>query len=134
MMLQKGKFMSNCNRRDFIKTSGSILGGAALGGLTLSCHNKEVSPSGWRGFQYAMCNESMAELSWTEQCQIVSNAGYKGIEIAAFTLVKEGVREISPARRKEMVSVMRSVGIECAGLHWLFTNLSTFVVTSTDLI
>jgi len=118
-MSQKGKFMSNCSRRYFIKTSGGILGGAALGGLTFSCHNKEVSPSGWSGFQYAMCNESMAELSWAEQCQIVSNAGYKGIEIAAFTLVKEGVGEISPAKRNEMVSVMRSVGIECAGLHWL---------------
>jgi sugar phosphate isomerase/epimerase len=61
----------------------------------------------------------MAELSWAEQCQIISKAGYKGIEIAAFTLVKEGVGEISKTRRKEMVSVMRSVGIECAGLHWL---------------
>jgi sugar phosphate isomerase/epimerase len=111
--------MSNCSRRDFIKTSGSIVGGAALGGLTFGCHNKEVSPSEWSGFRYAMCNESMAELSWAQQCQIVSNAGYKGIEIAAFTLVKEGVGEIGQARRKEMVSVMRSVGIECAGLHWL---------------
>ncbi|MCP4610632.1 MAG: sugar phosphate isomerase/epimerase [Planctomycetes bacterium] len=118
-MSHKGNFMSNCSRRDFIKTSRCILGSAALGGLTFSCHNKEVSPSGWSGFKYAMCNESMAELSWAQQCQIVSNAGYKGMEIAAFTLVKEGVGEISQARRKEMVSVMRSVGIECAGLHWL---------------
>ncbi len=118
-MSHKGKFMLNCSRRDFIKTSGSILGSAALGGLMLSCHNKKVSPSEWSSFRYAMCNESMAELSWAEQCQIVSSAGYKGIEIAAFTLVIEGVGEISPTRRKEMVSVMRSVGIECAGLHWL---------------
>ena len=107
------------DRRDFIKTSGGILGGAALGGLTFSCHLKEVSPSGWCGFEYAMCNESMAELSWAEQCQIIGDAGYKGVEIAAFTLVKEGVGEISPTKRKEMVSVMKNVGIECAGLHWL---------------
>ena len=107
------------DRRNFIKTSGGILGGAALGGLTFSCHLREVSPSGWCGFEYAMCNESMAELSWVEQCQIIGDAGYKGVEIAAFTLVKEGVQEISPTRRKEMVSVMKNVGIECAGLHWL---------------
>ncbi|MHC4104002.1 MAG: sugar phosphate isomerase/epimerase family protein [Planctomycetota bacterium] len=119
MMSHKGKFMSNCSRRDFIKTTGSILGGAALCGLTYSCHNKEVSSSEWSGFRYAMCNESMAELSWAQQCQIISNAGYKGVEIAAFTLVKEGVGEISRAKRKEMVSDMRNVGIECAGLHWL---------------
>lgn len=119
MMSQRGKFMSNCSRRNFIKTSGSIAGGAALGGLTFGCCNKEVSSSKWKGFKYAMCNESMAELSWAEQCKIVSNTGYKGIEIAAFTLVKEGVGEINRAKRKEMVSVMKNVGIECAGLHWL---------------
>jgi sugar phosphate isomerase/epimerase len=66
-----------------------------------------------------MCNESMAELSWAEQCQVVSDAGYRGIEVATFSLVKEGVREISPTRRKEMVSVMGRAGIECVGLHWL---------------
>ena len=114
-----GMFISDLSRRDFIKASGTILGGAALGGLMFGCHVKQVQPSGWSGFKYAMCNESMAELSWVEQCQIAGNAGYQGIEIAAFTLVKEGVQEISPARRKEMVSVMKDAGIECAGLHWL---------------
>jgi D-psicose/D-tagatose/L-ribulose 3-epimerase len=115
------------DRRDFIKTSGGIVVGSALGGLTFSCHLAEVSPSGWCGFKYAMCNESMAEgsrlagsqMSWVEQCQIIGDAGYKGVEIATFTLVKEGVQEISPTKRKEMLSVMKNVGIECAGLHWL---------------
>ena len=108
--------MSDCSRRDFIKTSGGILGAA----LTFGCHKEEISTrTKWRGFKYAMCNESMAELSWAEQCRIVGNAGYKGIEVAAFTLVKEGVQEISSVRRKEMVSIMKGVGIECSGLHWL---------------
>ena len=75
--------------------------------------------SGWNGFKYAMCNESMAELSWKEQCRIVKQAGYQGIEVAAFTFVKEGVEEISPEKRKEMVCVMEDAGLECAGIHWL---------------
>ena len=75
--------------------------------------------SKWSGFKYAMCNESMAELSWEEQCRIVKNAGYKGIEVAAFTFVKESVEEISPQKRKQMVSVMKDAGLECAGIHWL---------------
>jgi len=75
--------------------------------------------SKWSGFKYAMCNESMAELSWEEQCRIVKNAGYKGIEVAAFTFVKEDVEEISPEKRKQMVSVMKDVGLECVGIHWL---------------
>jgi len=111
--------MSNFSRRDFIKMSGGILGSAALSGLPLGCRTNEEGSSKWEGFKYAMCNESMAELSWAEQCRIIGDAGYQGVEIAAFTLVKEGVQEIGPARRKEMVSVMKNAGIECAGLHWL---------------
>lgn len=112
--------MSDYSRRDFIRISGSVLGAAALGGSVPGCRRKEtpVSPR-WGGFNYAMCNESMGKLSWAEQCQIVGNAGYKGIEVAAFTLVKEGVREITPAERKQMISIMEDSGIECVGLHWL---------------
>jgi sugar phosphate isomerase/epimerase len=90
--------------------------------MTLACREKsrEVS-SDWHGFKYAMCNECMAQLTWPEQCQIVSSAGYRGIEIAPFTLVKEGVHEISPTRRREMVLAMKDCGLECVGLHWLLT-------------
>jgi len=119
---KKGKVMSNYSRRDFIKTSSGILGAAALGGFISGCRRRQKpARSKWSGFKYAMCNESMAELSWAEQCQIVGNAGYKGIEIAAFTLVKEGVQEITSVKRKEMVSVMKNSGIECVGLHWLLS-------------
>ena len=112
--------MSKCSRRDFIKISGNISVAAALGGLTFSCRSKKMlTDSRWSGFKYAMCNESMAELNWAKQCRIVGNAGYKGTEIAAFTLVKEGVQEISPEKRNQLVSVMKDAGIECAGLHWL---------------
>lgn len=130
------------NRRDFIKTSGSILGAASLSELMFGCRqgtplsgnqktpdssmprrltSPDVASGKWGCFKYAMCNESMAQLSWAEQCRIVAGAGYGGIEIAAFTLVTEDVQEITAARRKEMVSTMINVGIECAGLHWLLS-------------
>jgi len=114
----RGKIMPNYSRRDFIRATGGILGGAALGSI-LGCQAEQGRNSRWDGFKYAMCNESMAKLSWDEQCRIISDAGYKGVEIAAFTLVKEGVGEIGPAGRKEMVSVMKDAGLECVGLHWL---------------
>jgi D-psicose/D-tagatose/L-ribulose 3-epimerase len=80
---------------------------------------KMPTDSKWSGFKYAMCNESMAELNWAEQCRIVSTAGYNGIEVAAFTFVKKSVEEISPEKRNEMVSVMQDIGLDCAGIHWL---------------
>jgi len=120
----KAKDMSDYSRRVFVETSAAFLGAAVLGGSLFGCRkNKEDKPitTQWTGFKYAICNESMAKLSWPEQCQIAAEAGYKGVEIATFTLVEKGVQEITPARRKEMVSVMKNNGIECAGLHWLLT-------------
>ena len=111
---QKNTSMPNHSRRSFIKVAGCILGGTMLG-----CRGHEKTARKWGGFNYAMCNESMAELSWPEQCQIVGDAGYRGIEVAAYTLVKEGVQGIGPSQRKEMVSVMKRAGVECVGLHWL---------------
>jgi D-psicose/D-tagatose/L-ribulose 3-epimerase len=111
--------MSNCSRRDFVRSSATILGGAAVSILMPGCQKNQTKARTWSGFNYAMCNESMAELSWAQQCQIVSDAGYRGIEVAAYTLVEEGVGEISPRKRAEMVAVMKHAGIECVGLHWL---------------
>jgi sugar phosphate isomerase/epimerase len=136
------------DRRKFIKATGGGLCAAALGGITAGCQvkgetafsrrrhgddptancgaksavrlaDKPQADSDWPGFKYAMCNESMPELTWPEQCQIIGNAGYKGIEVAAFTLVKQGVQELTAAGRREMVSAMQDAGIECVGLHWL---------------
>jgi hypothetical protein len=72
------KNMLNYNRRDFIKTSANILGGAALSGLTLSCHKNETVCGKWAGFKYAMCNESMAGSTWDKQCRIHAAAHLAG--------------------------------------------------------
>jgi len=123
----KAKDMSDYSRRDFIENSGVFLVAAVL--LDTGCSildsrqesSIEKQAGHFSGFKYAICNECMAELSWQEQCQIAGQTGYKGIEIAAFTLVKEGVQEITPTKRNEMLSTMKNAGIECVGLHWLLT-------------
>jgi D-psicose/D-tagatose/L-ribulose 3-epimerase len=112
--------MSKHNRRDFLRTSGGIVAAGAIGGLGFGCRKAEEPVAKWAGFDLAMCNESMKDLAWSEQCKIVGGAGFTGIEIAAFTLVKDaGVVEISADQRKEMVRVMADNGLVCAGLHWL---------------
>jgi D-psicose/D-tagatose/L-ribulose 3-epimerase len=74
-----------------------------------------------RIFKYAMCNECLHPLPLEEQCRIIAGAGYRAIEIAPFTMVQEGVDEISPGRRKELLAVIRDHGLACDGVHWLFT-------------
>ena len=72
-------------------------------------------------FKYAFCNESMQGMSWGEQCDLVARSGYQGIEIAPFSLVRESVEELVPARRGKMIRVLKDAGLECAGLHWLLS-------------
>lgn len=107
--------MRKYNRRDFIHTTTLALGAVGLAGLPLACRRKED-----RLFKYAFCNEILEDTPWPEQCEIIGKAGYEGVEIAPFTLVQEGVQEITPARRRQMVQDMSNAGIVCAGLHWLF--------------
>ncbi len=113
------------DRRKFLQTAGATLPLAALGSFSLHCNtNQTPTPAAaaeWPGFKFAMCNECMMDLPWTEQCKIMSDAGYTGVEIAAFTLVQESVNELSPADRQHLVQVMDDHGLACVGLHWLLT-------------
>ncbi len=108
--------MKKFNRRDFIRTSSFAISALGFTGLYASCGRNQDNI-----FKYCFCNEIIREFSWAEQCEIMAEAGYSGVEIAPFTLVNQGVQEISPNERRQMVSDMKNNGIECAGLHWLFT-------------
>jgi sugar phosphate isomerase/epimerase len=79
-----------------------------------------VDGSHWRGFKYAMCNESMQAAPFEKQCRIIAEAGYQGIEIAPFTLVQSGVEDLDAAGRRKLLTVIHDSGLECCGLHWLF--------------
>lgn len=108
--------MSTINRRIFLKGAGITAATTAVF-AALNCRRSETTAR--PAFKYAMCNESMRQLSWPDQCRIIAQAGYQGIEIAAFTLVNESVLELDSRKRTEMKTVMHDQGIECAGLHWL---------------
>ncbi len=106
--------MKKYNRRDFIQASALALGAMSFAGMQLSCDRRQE-----RIFKYAFCNEILEDTPWPEQCEIIGRAGYSGVEIAPFTLVENGVGELTPAKRRQMVQDMNNAGIECAGLHWL---------------
>lgn len=113
------------DRRKFLRATGAALPLAALSATALNCTTDQATPESvksatdWAGFKFAMCNECMEDLSWQDQCKIMSDAGYTGVEIAAFTLVQESVNELTPADRKQLVTVMNDHGLDCVGLHWL---------------
>jgi sugar phosphate isomerase/epimerase len=109
--------MNYYNRRDFIKTSAIALGSAGIAGMPLACRSNNKTK---KNFKYALCNEIVKEFSWPEQCDIIAKAGFDGIEVAPFTLLKEGIQELTRENRQQMVADMKNSGIVCPGLHWLF--------------
>ena len=58
-------------------------------------------------------------MPWPDQCKLVSQAGYQGVEIAPFSLVKNDVGDLTASDRRDMLAAMKDNGIVCAGLHWL---------------
>ncbi|HPG37842.1 MAG TPA: sugar phosphate isomerase/epimerase family protein [bacterium] len=112
--------MLKTDRRQFIKQIALSLGALSYIGLGSSCNKKQPGAGQpWNGFKYAMCNESMQSLSWQEQCKIIADAGYKGVEIAPFTLVQQSLADLDSDKRRELRTIMEESGLQCAGLHWL---------------
>ncbi len=112
--------MKKYKRRTFIRHSVMAAGAVGAAGLWGACENRSGTGKGSM-FKYAMCNESMMDLSWPEQCEIIGRSGYTGVEIAPFSLVEKGVEEIDAGERRQMVQDMKNAGIECIGLHWLLS-------------
>lgn len=83
-------------------------------------------------FRQAICNEVFQGWDFAEQCKVMKRLGYAGIEIAPFTLADDPA-SISPARRRELVDIMASEGLEFVGLHWLMVAPKGLHVTTPDM-
>jgi D-psicose/D-tagatose/L-ribulose 3-epimerase len=81
--------------------------------------------------RYAICNETFQGWEWETTCQFVAETGYDGVEIAPFTLA-EDVREIDPARRREIRDTAERAGLEVVGLHWLLVSPKGLSMTAPD--
>ncbi len=93
----------------------------STGEWQFNMNGKNEPGAAWKGFRYSMCNESMQGMKWKEQCELLASAGYRGIEIAPFSLVEKGIEEITSRKRRAMFECMEDAGLECAGLHWLLS-------------
>ena len=81
--------------------------------------------------RHAMCNEAFGHTPFAETCRILRSAGYRGIEIAPFTLAPDPDAIAAPQRR-EYRDIMQSEGIEFVGLHWLMVSPPGLHVTTPD--
>jgi len=81
--------------------------------------------------KFGICNEIFKEWSWERTVAYVGSVGYKGIEIAPFTLAPSADM-ISAGERDRIRKTAVSAGIEIIGLHWLLASPEGMSVATGD--
>ncbi len=79
----------------------------------------------------AICQEMFEGMSWDDQCALIAKLGYRGIEVAPFTLGPNPT-ELSDDERQRMKTVAQSHGLKIIGLHWLLAKTTGYHLTTSD--
>lgn len=81
--------------------------------------------------QFGLCQELFGRRPWPEQCAIIKELGYDGVEIAPFSFGRL-VTEISAAERARIRDEAHHAGLEVIGLHWLLAKTTGLHWTTAD--
>jgi sugar phosphate isomerase/epimerase len=81
--------------------------------------------------RYAICNETFEGWEHGRICRCIAELGYRGLEIAPFTLAGR-ITEVSGERRRELARQAGEHGIEIIGLHWLLAKTTGLQLTSPE--
>lgn len=81
--------------------------------------------------KFAICQELFEATPWDEQCRIIADVGYTGIEVAPFSIADD-LATVTPETLAGMKSVAETHGLEIIGLHWLLAKTEGLYLTSPD--
>ncbi len=81
--------------------------------------------------RYAICNETFEGWDHERVCRRVAELGYRGLEIAPFTLARS-IEDVSAERRRELRRQAEEHGLTILGLHWLLAKTEGFQLTAAD--
>jgi sugar phosphate isomerase/epimerase len=81
--------------------------------------------------RFAICNETFEGWDHARVCQFVAELGYKGLELAPFTLAPR-ITDVTPERRRALRRQAEAAGIEIIGLHWLLARTEGLCLTAAD--
>ncbi len=79
----------------------------------------------------ALCNEVIRELPFERQCALAAELGYKGLEVAPFTLGEDAYRMPS-GERARLRRICADAGTAVSGLHWLLVAPLGLSITTAD--
>jgi sugar phosphate isomerase/epimerase len=81
--------------------------------------------------KFAICQELYEQTPWEDQCRLIAEAGYTGIEAAPFAL-DANPAAISDSDCQKFRSEAARFGLEIIGLHWLLAKTNGLHLTSPD--
>lgn len=81
--------------------------------------------------KFAICQELFESTPWAEQCRIIADVGYTGIEAAPFS-IGDDLASVPESQLTEMKTVAADHGLEIIGLHWLLAKTEGLYLTSPD--
>ena len=79
----------------------------------------------------SLCNEVLAPWPFAEQCAYASRLGYRGLEVAPFTLADDPMT-ITDAQAAGWAKVASDHGLAVSGLHWLLVAPQGLSISSPD--
>jgi D-psicose/D-tagatose/L-ribulose 3-epimerase len=79
----------------------------------------------------SLCNEVLREFEFARQCAYAAALGYRGLELAPFTLGDDAYR-MAPGGRAALRRAAADAGIAVSGLHWLLVAPAGLSITSAD--
>jgi sugar phosphate isomerase/epimerase len=79
----------------------------------------------------ALCNEVLAPWDFARQCAYASSLGYRGLEVAPFTLADDPAT-ITDAQAAKWRRIAADHGLAICGLHWLLVAPKGLSITSPD--
>lgn len=69
----------------------------------------------------ALCNEVLHPLPFERQCALAASLGYRGLELAPFTLADDPLA-LDEAAARRLRDTARNHGLAVSGLHWLMVK------------
>jgi len=79
----------------------------------------------------ALCNEVIAPMPFSKQCEYAKKLGYDGLEIAPYTLSDEPHR-LGSAQLAAARVAAEDAGIAITGLHWLLVKPGGLSISTAD--
>ena len=80
----------------------------------------------------ALCNEVLGDRELADQCEYAAALGYRGLELAPYTL-DELPHKMAADKRRDIRRTIEASGLVVSGLHWLLVIPQDLSITSADV-